>query len=130
MLLFGHKFIKSEEFFHIFDIDSIENTPSSSNIYLEFSEENLDIIEFLKLNNIVFALYVKNITEIIYASALEASYIIVNKALAKSAQNIAQNYLFDAKILAHIEDEDEIEEMALLGLDGIIFQEAIVKVNS
>lgn len=130
MLLFGHKFIKSKEFFHIFDIDSIENTPPSSNIYLEFSEENLDIIEFLKLNHIVFALYVRTITEVIYAAALDASYIIVNKGLAKSAQNIAQNYLFDAKILAHIDDEDEIEEMALLGLDGVIFQEAIVKVNS
>jgi hypothetical protein len=130
MLLFGHKFIKSEKFFHISDIDSIEKTPSSSNIYLEFSEDNLDIIEFLKLNEIVFGLYVKTITEVIYASALDASYIIVNKRLAKSAQNIAQNYLFDAKILAHIDDEDEIEEMALLGLDGIIFQEAIVKVNS
>jgi len=130
MLLFGHRFIKSKEFFHISDIDSIEKTPPSSNIYLDFSEENLDIIEFLRLNKIIFGLNVKNTTELIYASSLDASFITVDKNLAKTAQNIAQNYLFDAKILVHIEEDDEIEEMALLGVDGVIFQEAIIKVNS
>ena len=130
MLLFGHRFIESEEFYHIFDIDSIEKTPSSSSIYLDFSEKNLDIIEHLRLNQIPFALGVTNINELIYAAALGASYIMVSKDFAKSAQDIAENYLFDAKILAHIQDESEIEEMALLGIDGICFAEAIVKVSS
>ena len=76
------------------------------------------------------AISVENITEILYASALGASYIVVEKELAKTAQNLADNYLFDAKILVMIESEDEIEELALLGADGVIFADAIVKVNN
>jgi len=130
MLLFGHRFIESKEFYHIFDIDSIEKTPSSSYIYLDFSEKNLDIIKHLRLNQIPFALGITNINELIYAAALDASYIMVSKDFAKSAQDIAENYLFDAKILAHIKKESDIEEMALLGIDGVCFAEAIVKVSS
>ena len=130
MLLFGHRFIESKEFYHIFDIDSIEKTPSSSFLYLDFSEKNLDIIEHLRSNQILFALGVTNINELIYAAALGASYIMVSRNFAKSAQDIAENYLFDAKILAHIQEESEIEEMALLGIDGVYFAEAIVKVSS
>ena len=130
MLLFGHRFIQNSLFYHVFDIESIEKTPSSSKIYLDFNEKNLDIITHLQLNQIPFALGIANITELIYASALGASYILVDKELAKTAQSIAENYLFDAKILVHITQESEIEEMALLGIDGVIFPEAIIKVSS
>ena len=130
MLLFGHRFITNDEFFHIFDIDSVEKTPPSSTIYVEFEEKNLDIIEHLRCNKIPFALNISNTIELIYASALGASYITLHQKLAKTAQSIAENYLFDAKILVHITKEEEIEEMALLGIDGVIFPEAIVKVSS
>ena len=130
MLIYGHRFIKSDSFYHIQSIDAILNTPPSSTIYLDFNESNLDIIEHLKDNKIPFALDVKNIIEIVYASALEASFIIVKPSLAKTANDIANNYLFDAKILVHIVDEDEIEEMAIIGVDGVVFRDAIVKINS
>lgn len=130
MYIFGHRFIQSDTLYHIPSIDAIENTPPSSILYLEFSEKNLDIIEHLNKNSMTFALGVENITEIIYASSLNASYILVPRSLAKSAQNIANNYLFDAKILVHIDDEDEIEELAVLGVDGVIFSNAIIKTNS
>ncbi len=129
MLFFGHRFIKSEKFYHVFDIDTILQTPPSSIIYLEFNEKNLDIIEYLNKNSIKFTLKVKNITELMYASALEADFIHVEQKLAKTAQKIAENYLFDAKILIHIDKEEEIEEVALLGIDGVIFAEAIVKIS-
>ncbi|SFV70252.1 hypothetical protein MNB_SM-6-1012 [hydrothermal vent metagenome] len=129
MLLFGHRFIKSDLFYHIFDIDAIQKTPPSSTLYLEFNEKNLDIIEYLRLNKIAFALGVRTIKELIYAAALDASFIMLSKELAKTAQSIAETYLFDAKLLVHIESEDEIEEMALLGIDGVVFPEAVVKVS-
>jgi len=129
MLLFGHRFIKSDSFYHIFDIDAIQKTPPSSTVYLDFNEENLDIIEHLHLNHINFALGITTLKELIYAAALGASYIMISKKLAKTAQGIAETYLFDAKLLVHIHDEDEIEEMAYLGIDGVIFPEAIVKVS-
>ena len=130
MLIFGHRFIPSDSFYHIQSIEGILNSPSSSTVYLDFSEENLDIINHLKANQIPFALNVKTITEIIYASSLEASFIIVEKDLAKVANDIANNYLFDAKILTHITDELEIEEMATIGIDGVLFTNSIIKINS
>ena len=130
MLLFGHRFIENEEFYHVLDKDSVQNTPPSSTIYLEFSEENLDIISHLLTNQVRFVLSVANIEQLIYASALGASYIVVSPELAKSAQGIADTYLFDAKILVKIQEEDEIEEFALLGIDGVLFSNAIIKINS
>ena len=130
MIIFGHRFISSEPFYHVSDIESINNTPTASTIYIEFDENNLDIIKHTRENNVVFALDAKDITQTIYASSLGASYIIVEKELAKTAQNIANEYLFDAKILVKIKEEIEIEEMALLGVDGVIFVNAIIKTNS
>lgn len=130
LIFFGHRFLKSESFYHIFDIDSILHTPPSSTIYIEFEEKNLDVITHAASNLIKVALHVKSITEVLYASSLGASFIVIEKELAKTAQNIAENYLFDAKILVLIEDEDEIEELALLGVDGVIFSNAIIKIAS
>ena len=128
MLLFGHRFIKSPSFYHISNIDAITSTPPSSTIYFEFSEENLDIIHHANLNNISMALSVKTIQEFIYASSLNASYMIIDKEMAKTAHDIAQNYLFDAKVLVKISEDEEIEEIAILGVDGVIYSSAIIKV--
>ena len=126
MLLFGHRFIESEKLYYISSRDDIAKTPPSSTLYLEFSEKNLDTIRYLNKNSIKFALKVDSITEVIYGAALGATYLHVEKTVAKKAQDIAENYLFDAKILVQIESEDEIEEMAYLGIDGILFAEAII----
>lgn len=130
MLLFGHRFIPSNSFYHILDIDSITNTPPSSVIHIEFDEKNLDIVEHARLNNIAFSLHVKTIREAVYASALGASFIVVEKNLANDIHKLATEYLFDAKILVLIQEEKEIEELAAIGIDGAIFSNAIVKVNS
>jgi len=130
MLFFGHRFLESSSFYHISSIDAITNTPPSSSIYLTFSEENLDIIHHLNANEITYALSVSNITELMYASSLGCDFIIVEKDLAKTAQLVAETYLFDAKILVSTAEESDIEEFALLGLDGVIFANAVIKVNS
>ncbi len=130
MLFFGHRFIESETFYHISAIDDIVHTPPSSFVSLAFSEENLDIIAHCNLNQLTFALSVTNITQLLYASALNAHYIIVSQDLAKTAQELAQNYLFDAKILAKIEQDEAIEELALLGIDGVIYPSAVIKITS
>ncbi|WP_345992538.1 hypothetical protein [Sulfurimonas sp. HSL-1716] len=130
MILFGHRFIESESFYHIDDVSSVKKTPSNSLIYLDFNEENLDIIEHLTCNEITFALYVHSIKEVVYAENLGASYIVLDQTLAKDAQKIANEYLFDSKILAHIDNEDEIENLAYQGIDGAIFLKAIIKISS
>ena len=130
MLLFGHRFIPSETFYHITNIDNITHTPPASLLTFPFGEENLDIVHHCNANQLHFALSVHTITELIYAAALSASYIIVTQELAKTAQNLAQEYLFDAKILVKIEKDAEIETMALLGVDGVIYPSAVIKISS
>ncbi|MCF6310753.1 MAG: hypothetical protein L3J19_09860 [Sulfurimonas sp.] len=130
MLIFGHRFIESKNFYHVQSIEAIQNTPPSSTILVDFNEENLDIINHARVNSMPLAIQVQDITQIIYASSFGATYIMLSKELCKTAQNLADNYLFDAKILVNIENEDEIEELALLGIDGVIFSNAIIKTNS
>jgi len=129
MIILGHRFIPGFKFFHISNIDAINNTPPNSSLFLEFDEDNLETIAYLQKNELCFCLEVRDVTQIIYASALGASYIIVEKELAKIAQDLANNYLFDAKILATIEDEKDIESLALIGIDGVLFSNAIIKIN-
>ncbi len=130
MLLFGHRFIKSEKFFHISDVEAVLKTPPRSSVYLEFDEKNLDIIEYLQANTIDFALGTKSLQEVVYASALGAKYIVTDEALCVQAQRIAQEYLFDAKVLVRVMTDEEIEKYAKLGIDGLLYPEAIVKVTT
>jgi hypothetical protein len=135
MIMIGHRFIPNflvghGSFYHVVNEDAINNTPPNSPVLLDYSEKNIETIVYAKQNSVEFCLKVQNVTEIIYASNLGASYILVDKDLAKTAQNLANNYLFDAKVLVMIEDDDEIEELALLGVDGVIYSDAIIKTNS
>ena len=130
MIIIGHRFIPSENFYHVTNIDAIKKTPPSSCVYLDFSEENLETIKHANNNDICLALGVKDITELLYASNLGASYILVHSEFAPLAQNLANEYLLDAKILALIEDENEIEELALASIDGVILKNAIIKTPS
>jgi len=130
MLLFGHRFIKSEKFYHISDVDAIMNTPPNSIIYVEFDEKNLDIISFLQLNSIQFVLHVNSLREAVYAYNLGASYIATKAKLVQEIQKLAEEYLFDAKVLVHVKEESEIEYFASMGIDGVIFPMAIIKVTT
>ena len=130
MLLFGHRFIQNESLYHINGVDAIEHTPNGATLFIEFEEANLDLVEYANANSLAFALSAKDVNELIYGAALNAKYLIVKKELAKTAQKIAESYLFDAKVLVRIEDEDEIEEMAILGIDGALFPSAIIKISS
>ena len=130
MIILGHRFIKSQNFYHISSIDAILKTPPSSTLFVDFDEDNLDIIEHLRSNAIPFALGVSNLKEIVYASALDASFIIVTKEFAQDAQNVANEYLFDAKILVMIDNEDEIEPLIRQSIDGVIFSNAFIKISS
>ncbi|MDH5465526.1 MAG: hypothetical protein OEW60_07815 [Thiovulaceae bacterium] len=127
MLIFGHDYFKIQPFYDISSIDAILKTPSHSTLYIDFDDQALDIIEHCQLNNLPFALSVKNLREAIYAHNFNASYIITTRILAPMIQKSADTYLFDAKILSRIEDESEIEELASLGIDGVIFPSGIVK---
>lgn len=130
MLIFGHPYIPSPTLYHIDGIEAITQTPSATAVVFEMNERNRDIIEHCRANDLPFALFVASVKEALFAERLEARYILTDDSLAKSVQKVAETYLFDAKVLARIADESQIEVMAFEGIDGVIFPEAIVKVTA
>jgi len=119
MIMFNHPLIESEQFYEITSQKDISNTPPNSIVRFKFSDENAKIIKFCTSNSVSCAVDVTSITEALLASNLGASYLIVSKEYASSIQKVAETYLFDAKVIAISE---EIEKIALLGIDGIIIQ--------
>lgn len=130
MLLFGHPYIDFKPFYHIDEIDEIEHTPANSTLFLHFKESNLDVIKHMQQNHLSFALQADNLSEVIFAHNLGAKYILVKENLAKSAQNTAESYLFDAKILCRLESGTDLEEKINEGIDGVIFTQAIIKISN
>ena len=124
MILIGDKNISYENIEKINSIKDISSTAPNSTALFEF---NLEILKHTQTNDINSAVIVNNIKEVIYASSLNARYIIVENTLSKIAQKIADNYMFDSKILVIIKDEDEIEKSAIDEIDGIIYLDRINK---
>lgn len=126
MLIFGHKYFKTEPLYKINSWEDAQKTPSNSLLLFTFQMENyFDLIQKCNKNSVKYTLKVETLKEVIFAHNFGANYIVVEKSLAKNAQKVANEYLFDAKILAIIEHEDEIEELALFGIDGVIFSNTI-----
>ena len=129
MLIFGHPFLPYETFYHIDGIDAAAVTPAGSTLLFAWSETNLDLVSHCQANDLPFAIEVDSVKDALFAENAGARYILVELSLAKSVQKVAETYLFDAKILARIERESQIETIAFEGIDGVLFAEAVVKVT-
>lgn len=130
MIIFGHEYFKKPPFYDVKSIDAILNTPSNSTLYIEFKPALLDVIEHCQLNKLSFALKVDNLKDAVFAHNFDASYLITNHIMAPTLQKAADTYLFDAKILCMIQHDEEIQELATLGIDGVIFSQGIVKTTT
>ncbi len=130
MLLFGHPIIDFEPFYHVIEINEIELTPANSTLFIQYDEDNLSILKHLQHNKIDFALEVETLVDVVLAHNLGARYIVVSGELAQEAQAIAENYLFDAKILCRLQKQGDLEEKIRQGIDGVIYPQAIVKISS
>ena len=69
--------------------------------------------------------YVKSIKEAIYATNFNTKYIICENELAKKLQKIADNYMWDSKILTIIKSSDDFEKVALEEIDGAIYSDLL-----
>lgn len=122
MILIGDENIKYEEIEKINAISDIQSTSSNSTVLYSF---DFEILRYTQENNIASAVVTKNLQEVIYASSFDVKYIIVTKGIAKAAQNIANNYMLDSKILVIIESSDEIVENAIDEIDGVIYKKLV-----
>ena len=125
MIIIGHKYIEFDSLYKIENKDDIKNTPSNSTVLFYFDKNGVELARYCKANGVAYGIIIDNIKELIFSNALGACFILVSKEFAKTAQKIADDYLFDAKIILLSEDENDIEWGALNGIDGIIFKEGI-----
>lgn len=122
MKIIGDKIVPFKEFFKVLNIEEIKNTKPNSLLFFEFNEE---LLKYCFEQNLNFFVEIFSIKEGLYANNLNAKYIVCKKSLAKKMQKIADNYMFDSKILAVIKSSEELEEIALNEIDGAIYKELI-----
>ena len=120
MLIFGHLRIQAPRFVKIASAQEIAKVPAKDIVLFDF---DFDLLDYCRQNGIACAVEVKNKKESIYANALDAGYLICNRLeLAKSIQQIANEYLFDAKVIVQI-DERLIDLAIDAGIDGVWLKE-------
>jgi len=115
----------SEEIFvKVKTLEDIKNTPNNSTLIFDYCDSSIDVFNFCKLNNIPYGVNISHIKELIFISNLNAKYAFAdNIKNAKILQQIANEYLLDTKIILYIENFNEIEEIAMSGIDGVKLKE-------
>jgi hypothetical protein len=128
MLIFGHPWVESSRFVKVFSVEEIERSAPGDVLLLEPLNVSIELVKHCRAHELPFAVTVSSIREPIFANALDAAYIIAEHEQAISIQKIADEYLFDTRVLVLIENEKRIETMARFSIDGVIFPAAIVQV--
>ena len=119
MIILGDDLVPFEETSFIKEIENIKNTKANSTILFDFNE---NFLKYSYENNLFVGVIVHTLKEALYSNALHAKYIICDKPLDKTIQDVAENYMFDSKILTIIEASDELEIVAIDKIDGAIYK--------
>lgn len=122
MIIIGDEFIPYEKFELIKTLDDIKSTSSNSIVVFDFDKK---ILSYCLDNGVLCCVKVSTITQAVISNALESRYILTPKNILKEVQDIAQNYLFDSKVLVKIDDEQEIENHIKNNIDGVIYSTAL-----
>ena len=125
MLVIGHPWIESQKFCKVFSIEDIKNADTQSIVLLEPLVDSHSFARYCQENGIAYAVVVNGLDDAVFANALGASYMICEEDDALMIQPVAQEYLFDTRLLVLIYNEKEIPKIARVGIDGVIFSEAI-----
>ena len=125
MLIFGHPWVQTPPFKKVFSQEDIAKVSSEEIILLEPLSDSISLAQYCQIQQKRFAVTVNTITEALFANALGSRYIICQQEDAIKIQSIAQEYLFDTKVLTLITSEKEIRKMAEHSIDGVLFPEAI-----
>lgn len=116
MLIFGDIFNDGLPFYEIISAEDLKNTPSNSTVLFDYDEK---LAKYCKDNSISYAMRVETIKELVYANALECAFALVDKEFSKTAQDIANEYMFDMKIILPVTNVEELEWAAMNGIDGV-----------
>jgi hypothetical protein len=119
-MLILEKPFSEETFIKANSIEEIKNSPSNSTIIFEYDDKLLETFLFCKKNNIPYGVIINEIKELIFIANLNSKYAFTyDLQKAKIFQKIAENYLFDTKIILFIDSFEEIENLIQYQIDGV-----------
>ena len=98
-------------------LTGLDTTPAGSIVITPFNRKEIEAYEAYAP---VLGLIVYTLGEFIIAAKCGVQYAVCPYELAPTLQKAADNYLYDTKVLAIVEDEDAIEQAARDELDGVI----------
>ncbi len=119
MIILGDKNIPYDHIEIIKSIDDIKSTLPNSIVLFEY---DIDILKYCYKNNINTMVKINSIVDGLYANSLNSYYILVDETIAYDMQQIAQNYMFDSKIIQLIDNTDQMEKIAKNNIDGVVFK--------
>ncbi|SFV66458.1 hypothetical protein MNB_SV-13-1122 [hydrothermal vent metagenome] len=125
MIIIGHPWIKSQKFAKVFSIEDIQKSKAEDIILLEPLVDSHTYAKHCQDNAIPFAVVISSLKDALFANALGAKYMLCEEDTALIVQPIAQEYLFDTRILVLLHNEKDISKIAREHIDGVIFTEAI-----
>lgn len=124
MIIIGDKIVKFEPFN---EIKSMSQISKFDNLLFNFDRQKIILAQNF---NKIFSVRTNNINEILIANAAGAKFIVVNCKTAKTAQELAEKYLFDAKIAVYLHFERNLKKLAQIGVDAAILSPGINRVDS
>ena len=125
MKIIGHPWIESERFVTVDSMEKITGSPAGSILLFDDLLVSIELLHYCQKEGLPFALRAGEVKTALFSHALNARYVIAEKAIVQAIQELAQNYLFDTQILVEIQNENEIEKYARMGIDGVIFSTAV-----
>jgi hypothetical protein len=121
MQLIGHELVPYEPLFWRENADQIK--ADEQNLF----KFNKAMIKRAQEKGAKFSVTCENVSECIIANAAGANLLVISKReFTPKAANLAQFYLFDAKVACIIGDESELSEIAGDQADVAIFKNAVI----
>ena len=125
MIIIGHPWVNSPKFHKVFSIEEIQKSSPKDIVLIEPLSDSQPLAKYCSENNIAFAVTTNTLNEAIFSNALGATYLVCEEDDALIIHPIAQEYLFDTRVLVLIHDDKEIAKVARSGIDGVIFPSAV-----
>ncbi len=118
LIILGDDSIQCKQIVAIDNFSQVDNSSPDDIIKLNF---DIKLLKKLSTNDIECIVVANSIYEVVFANKLKADYILVPKNITTQAQKIADNYMFDSKIIVSISTKKQLEVYATEGIDGVVF---------
>lgn len=126
MKIFGLSPIPHPTFEKIYTVEEIGSIYANIIPYFKDTRDcDLEIGGFAYSNNVEYAFIPSCIKNFLIYSNLGAKYALIEDDDPLPYQALAREYLLDIQVLKIIQHQSQIEQYALQGIDGVIFQQIL-----